>query len=654
MVSCMSINDLSQQVDAFHDWKCQLSNSVQNYKQWLVDAGLYSNELDARLQRGLGLLQDELLTIALVGEYSRGKTELINALVFSSFGQRMLPSQAGRTTMCPTEIFYDKTQTKSYLKLLPIESRAQNQTISELKNHEHEWRYFPIDPQNQDAMAETLRQLAETRIVSFAQARELGFDEHALERAKNSDKVLIPAWRHALLSLDSPMLRKGLCLLDTPGLNALGSEPELTISMIPSAQAIIFMLSADTGVTASDMAMWKQYINIHESEHRAGRFAVLNKIDVLWDDLQGEPHISASIEQIRHLTAKQLGMDVADVLPLSAKQGLIAKIRKDHALLQKSAFPKLERLISKRIIAQRESAIYKDFLKDLQTMLHGSQSVLNDRLANLYERHEGLEREVLSPETLQNLAKETHVEHDAYHRKLITLRSSRRLMESQGEVLQQLVSEDRLKDILKHTRREMQDCWSTVGLVHAMNQFFVKMDRELDNVESEAKIADKMVHAIYKRFKSDVHAKYLKPRKFTIVEQRKALAALKAKLVKFCRRPKMFMTEQSGLINHFFNTFAAEVRLIQLQIIKQARLWPEDALLPLIQYTHEQKTMLEERVDHLRTLASSSKDKKIQQAKLQEMIDRTRMQITEAEKIHQRLSTPPPSNVINIQDIAIR
>ncbi|KZZ35991.1 dynamin family protein, partial [Oleiphilus sp. HI0086] len=599
----MSINDLSQQVDAFHDWKRQLSSSVERYKQWLVDAGLYSNELDARLQRGLGLLHDELLTVALVGEYSRGKTELINALVFSSFGQRMLPSQAGRTTMCPTEIFYDQHQKKNYLKLLPIDSRSQNQTISELKKSDHEWRYFPIDPRNQESMAETLRQIAETRVVSFAQARELGFDEGSLERAKNSDKVLIPAWRHALLSLDSPILRKGLCILDTPGLNALGSEPELTISMIPNAQAVIFMLSADTGVTASDMAIWKQYIDVHESEHRAGRFAVLNKIDVLWDDLQGEPHISASIEQIRHLTAKQLNMDAEDVLPLSAKQGLIAKIRKDHSLLQKSAFPKLEKLISKRIIAERESTIYKDLLRDLQKMLHGSQSVLNDRLANLYERHEGLEREVLSPEMLQNLAKETHTEHDIYHRKLITLRSSRRLMESQGEVLQQLVSEERLKEVLKHTKRDMQDCWSTVGLVHSMNKFFDKMDKELDNVESEAKIADKMVHAIYKRFKSDVHAKYLKPRKFTIGEQRKALEALKAKLVKFCRRPKMFMTEQSVLINHFFNTFAAEMRLIQLQIIKQAKQWPEEALLPLIQYTHEQKTMLEERVSHLRNLA---------------------------------------------------
>ena len=51
--------------------------------------------------------QADGITLAFAGEFSRGKTELINALFFADYGQRMLPSQAGRTTMCPTEIFFD-------------------------------------------------------------------------------------------------------------------------------------------------------------------------------------------------------------------------------------------------------------------------------------------------------------------------------------------------------------------------------------------------------------------------------------------------------------------------------------------------------------------------------------------------------------------
>ena len=62
----------------------------------------------------------------------------------------------------------------------------------------------------------------------------------------------MPAWRHALINYPHPLLRQGLVVLDTPGLNAIGAEPELTLSLLPTAHATVFILGADTGVTKSD------------------------------------------------------------------------------------------------------------------------------------------------------------------------------------------------------------------------------------------------------------------------------------------------------------------------------------------------------------------------------------------------------------------
>jgi hypothetical protein len=651
----MPANDFSYQVDAFHDWKGKLVNEITHYQQWLQDCGLYSDDLGMRLTRGLSLLKDNQLTIAMVGEYSRGKTELINALLFSGFGQRILPSQAGRTTMCPTEIFYDTSRTESYLKLLPIETRMENLSIQALKQKQDVWHEISIDTKHPEQMIESLKQLAMTRLVSVSDARSLGFDEHMLERDPvQTDSVCIPVWRHALISLDNPILKKGIRILDTPGLNALGSEPELTISMIPRAQAVIFALSADTGVTASDLEIWERYIKTDDSDHRAGRFAVLNKIDVLWDDLEGEAHVAESIEKVRQKTAGHLGIDVDDIIPLSAKQGLIARVKKDNALLKKSALPSLEKIISKRILSQKETFIVKDLVSDIQKMLHGSQSILNERLARLYENYDDLESEALSPEVLKKLADKTHLEHETYYKKLLTLKSSRRLMESQGEILQQLMSHDRFKVLLKQAKRDLQDSWSTVGMIHTMNQFFAKMDKELVNVEAEARLADKMVAAIYKRFKSDTHAKYLKPKTFSIVKQRQELKLIRKKLMQYCRQPKMFMTEQSVLIHHFFNTFATEVKYVQEQVTDEAKKWPDEALLPLMQYVQEQKNMLEEHVKHLREMASSTKNVKVNQAKLKKLINQIHQQLNEAETIQQQLEVPPPSKSIGVQDIAIR
>jgi len=631
---------LSKQVEAYNAWKDHLKTEILHYQQWLEENQLDSDDIHKRLSRGLDLLKDDELTIAFVGEYSRGKTELINALIFSEFGQRMLPSQAGRTTMCPTEIFYDASRSSNYLKLLPIETRIQAQSISEYKHDLEAWHEIPVDVSDPEKMSFCLKQLASTRTATVLEARSLGFDDRMLEpEPGDTGRVIIPVWRHAMISLDSPLLKKGLRVLDTPGLNALGSEPELTVSMIPKAQAIIFVLSVDTGVTASDKTIWNKFINTEGVDHRAGRFAVLNKIDVLWDDLQGDMHTAASIEKVRQTSADHLKMPVDDVIPLSAKQGLIGRVKKDDLLLQKSALPKLERLISKRILAQKEVLIYDDLIRDVVCMLHSSQAILNERLTGLYDRYDALSDKHLSTDDLQKLADKTHQDHDLYYKKLITLKSSRRLMHSQGDILQQLMSAARFDDIVKQTRKDLQDSWSTLGMIHAMSQFFVKIEKEMLNINTEAKLADNMVGAIYQRFTVDIQANHLKPRTFSIVSQQKQLKLLKLKSAQFRRQPKVLMTEQSILIQRFFNTFVAEARILQQQIMEEATRWPDEALLPLMQYALEQKKQLEIQVADLKAMASSTRDAKSQQTELKKMIDVAREQLTQAERIQHELST---------------
>ena len=56
-----------------------------------------------------------------------------------------------------------------------------------------------------------------------------------------------PQWRHAIVNFPHPLLKQGLIIVDTPGLNAIGTEPELTLNLIPNAHAVLFILAADTG-----------------------------------------------------------------------------------------------------------------------------------------------------------------------------------------------------------------------------------------------------------------------------------------------------------------------------------------------------------------------------------------------------------------------
>src|SRR5690606_21885213 len=293
----------------------------------------------------LKLLQGDTITLAFVGEFSRGKTELINALFYNELGFRLLPSQPGRTTMCPTELFYDSRLRDNAVRLLPIETRRSSASLDSFKKIPNKWITLKFDPRNQDEIARVMAEVAKSKIVTREEAEALGFEPENLQASPREDGVVVPAWRHAMINIDHQLLRKGLRIVDTPGLNALGSEPELTLSTLPGANAVIFMLSADAGVTASDYSTWENHLRHLIKNKAATIYAVLNKIDVMWDDLKTESEIADAIDEVRWQTAKQLKLKSEQVLTLSAKQGLLAKAKDDAILMMKSKLVDMETML---------------------------------------------------------------------------------------------------------------------------------------------------------------------------------------------------------------------------------------------------------------------------------------------------------------------
>ncbi|WP_404367740.1 dynamin family protein [Marinobacter sp.] len=652
-----SNGSLSQQVEAYHAWKKELIRQISRYRLWLQDNDLFSDDISNRIRRGLELLIEDELTIAFVGEYSRGKTELINALFFADYGQRMLPSQAGRTTMCPTELFYDRTENRNYLLLLPIETRRGERSLQQLRREAEHWVRHDLDDRDPEVMREVLAEVARVKSVSSNEARELGFDQDMLEHDRqNPGQVLIPAWRSAQISIRHPLFERGLRILDTPGLNALGSEPELTITLLPSAHAVIFLLSADTGVTASDMTIWKEHIATENADHRAGRFAVLNKIDVLWDDLQGEAHTRESINRIRHYTADHLGIRPADVLPVSAKQGLIGKVRKDDALFRRSQLPELERLIIDRILMQKEQLITQTLINDLVGMLQNSQAAMQSRLDNLQEELAACSETHMDRDALGRLADRAQQDYDFYYRKLITLRSSRRLMQSQGNTLEELVSEERFEGHVEKVRELMTSSWTTAGMSRGMNHFFELLEGDLTNLMSEGNLAEKMVGAIYRRYNEDARARHLEPIPLRAGRHVIAIRELRKKANRFRRNPRSMLTEQTLLIRRFFNVIVGEARTLHQRVRKDVERWPEEALLPIMQYSMEQKQLLEHQIRRIRDMVRNDKGAREERARLQDTIADLRRQLELAENMHRQIRKPAPTliqqKVVNISGIA--
>src|SRR5436190_1003533 len=162
--SSASINAFGRRLSDYKSWCEELAGIIGEYQTWIETQGLGHGEDDLRVYELIDALKSDKLIVALVAEFSRGKTELINAIFFSDFKQRLLPSDAGRTTMCPTEILYDERQPPC-LKLLPIDTRKSPLTIAELKREASQWTVFPLDLNQPKSMAATLMNIVKTQTV---------------------------------------------------------------------------------------------------------------------------------------------------------------------------------------------------------------------------------------------------------------------------------------------------------------------------------------------------------------------------------------------------------------------------------------------------------------------------------------------------------
>lgn len=349
----------SEQFDRLSHWRKSFAAQMASFREWLAAHELLDAAVQEQLQRLENLLRGDKVSVAFVAEFSRGKSELINAVFFSHYGRRIMPASPGRTTMCPTELSYD-TGLQPCLRLLPIETRAQPYSLAEWRERPSTWVQLPLDVDDADQLAQTMAHVAQVRKVPVDEARQLGFwsDEDGVENplVDAQGLVEIPKWRHALINMAHPLLRQGLVIVDTPGLNAVGMEPELTVNLIAQAHAVVFVLAADTGVTKSDLAIWKGLL---QPCHREGdaHLVVLNKIDTLWGSLDSGTEVKELLNRQRRQSAQILDIDPARIVPLSAQKGLVAKIESNTALLQKSGLPLFEDLLAQGILAHRQSIL---------------------------------------------------------------------------------------------------------------------------------------------------------------------------------------------------------------------------------------------------------------------------------------------------------
>jgi hypothetical protein len=605
----MSNLDFKNQMHEYSLWRAKLVQSIEMYQQWRTRYDMTDANSTTTLLNILNNLQTDRITLAFVAEFSRGKTELINALFFAETGVRLLPSSPGRTTMSPTELFYDESG-GSYIKLLNIETRLEASTLAEFKQMPDRWVHFDLNGNSPRQMQEAFRELVAVKKVPREVADELGLwnEREAKEQGLvNPTVVEIPCWRHALISFPHPLLKEGLSILDTPGLNALGTEPELTLNMLPSAQAIIFVLAADTGVTKSDLEMWLNHICLARGGKKQGLAVVMNKIDAMWDDIGGATAYDEAIRSQIKTSATILKINENAIFPVSAKQALLAKVKSDTVLFERSRLATLEKYLATNILQQKRNILMGTVVRDMGFLLNESSHITNKALSRAIEQLEEFKKvDFQNKDMTGKLMAETRDKQNIYMANIENFQASRRVFISQAKMLIDSFDSEKVDNIVEKARREIASNMTTYGMKQNIRKLFDDLRDLLQNAIEITAETSRLVKAIHKKFKDEYGFEEIEPKLFSIKPYQVELEMIFEEGEIFRTSTKTAMTEQSIVIHNLYSTLISKARDVIRQAHEDATAWGNTALTPLMQQIKDHKKQIENRLQMLRKINESA------------------------------------------------
>jgi len=239
------------------------------------------HELDDRLAEGR-------LQLAVAGQFKRGKSTLLNALL----GEEILPVGVVPLTAVPTFVRFG-------------ESRAV--------------RVVYTDERTDDTW--TVGTPEETQALL---RRYVGEQENPRNRLGVD---------HVIVSHPAPILHSGVALIDMPGVGSTyRHNTETAVEALAECDAALFLVSADPPITEAELDFLRQV------RQRAPRiFYLFNKTDYLNAD-----ELTVAVQFFRQTLEESEADGEAPIFPLSARRGLAARLAYDSAAWRESGLAEIE------------------------------------------------------------------------------------------------------------------------------------------------------------------------------------------------------------------------------------------------------------------------------------------------------------------------
>lgn len=256
-----------------------------------------SDEVSAALTR----LHSGRFTLAVVGEFKRGKSTLINALL----GQDILPTDVLPTTATLNRLVYGLE------KSVDIHYRDGTQERIEL-----------------DQLSAYVTKLNDESTLKAQSIRE------------------------AVVHYPCQYCRNGVELVDTPGLQDEAAMTDVTMQVLPQVDAAVLVISALSPLSESEMAFLEQL-----GYGQAARvFIVVSSIDRLTDPSQVDRLITGLQRRLDKMDESIRQNLHPRLFPVSAYQALQGRLTNNGDLLRASRFDEFETALGRFLGEERGGA----------------------------------------------------------------------------------------------------------------------------------------------------------------------------------------------------------------------------------------------------------------------------------------------------------
>ncbi len=626
----MDVTSLHRQMAAYDLWKHKLVSQLTRFRAWFGAHGISGVEAQYCIDQSLQTLNDSSFTLAVVGAYGRGKTTLVNTLLFGQYGQRILPSAPSGSIRCTTEIFCDPSQ-PSCVRLLPIQTRDSNQSIDRFKRIPHHWLTFNFDPRDPAQARAAMARIAKVKTVTRAEADALGYNSDLLTPCSNEPaRVEIPVWRHAQINLDHPLLRKGLRIIDTPGMDALNNEPELGLHQLAQAQALFFLLDAKQGLTKTDKALWQTHLQVFADSPLCSTLALVNKADMLLEGHIRQSDIEQAGRRLRRLTAEQLCLPLEQVCLLSAKQALLGKAAQESNHVSVSNWRHIDALLA-QLVRQHQLQLMSDpLLADVLAVMKNSRNALKQRLFSCDSERERLQSTLGTADQQQMISEQRATAkriHAQLHRQSLNLRASQRLLERMRSELDACVCDKKLQSQIHALQLQLRQSYTPLALFRNLTAFFQIQAQNLDDLSQQKKRADRLLQEIHERttgFDFPVDGDLAPPlRAFGVTLHQQRLILLKRQVDQSL---PVFENLKAGnnQVGRFIDCLIAQLQSLYSDLQQKIASWACVSLARQHHYTQLQKQLLERHMVLLISLGQT-------QPTLPQQLQRMRTEIADQE-----------------------